>query len=170
MWKYIHPWKHGYSKMWIYRGLLQKPTVEFHTTWIIPYSQFLDSFHITLVQTFIAQYLLSHVDCETCTCLVTTRLLAFGLAATTSRIHSSTTNNSSSSAQLAFNREELLGIRGGMPFVGVFLRDLNPYLHLFRKKNTENFDWVGRQTWPEIGLSTFHLPVLSTKPVCHWWR
>ncbi|GBO14455.1 hypothetical protein AVEN_255568-1 [Araneus ventricosus] len=48
--------KHSCLKIWIHRALLQEPAGEFHTTRIIPLSQFLDSLNMIRMQTFILQY------------------------------------------------------------------------------------------------------------------
>ena len=50
---------------------------------------------------------------------------------------------------------------GGLPFVGVFLRDPSPHLREFRKKTTENSEQLGRQARPGFEPGTSRLPVLS---------
>ena len=58
---------------------------------------------------------------------------------------------------------------GGMPSVGIFLRDPSPYLREFWRKTTENSERLGRQARPGIEPGTSRLPVLSTEPLRHWW-
>ena len=47
---------------------------------------------------------------------------------------------------------------GGMPSVGVFLRDPSPYLREFRRKTAENSERLGRQARPSIEPGTSRLP------------
>ena len=54
---------------------------------------------------------------------------------------------------------------GGMPPVGVFLRDPNPYLLKLRKKTTENSERLGRQARNWIEPGTSRLPALRTEPL-----
>ena len=51
---------------------------------------------------------------------------------------------------------------GGMPSVGVFLRDPSPYLRV-SEKTTKNSEQLIRQARPRIEPSTSRLPGLSTK-------
>ena len=45
--------------------------------------------------------------------------------------------------------------------MGVFLRDPSPYLREFRRKTTENSEWLGRQARPGFEPGTSRLPVSS---------
>ena len=50
-----------------------------------------------------------------------------------------------------------------------FLRYLNPYLKEFRKKTTENSEWLRRQTQPGIEPDNPRLTVLRAEPpaICY---
>ena len=52
---------------------------------------------------------------------------------------------------------------GGVPSVGVFLRDPSPYLQVFRSKTTENFEWLGRQARPKVEPDISRLPVFERR-------
>ena len=61
------------------------------------------------------------------------------------------------------------GTIGGMPTVGVFLRDPDPYLREFRRKTTKNSERLGRQAPPGIETGTFRQSFLSAESLRRWW-
>ena len=62
------------------------------------------------------------------------------------------------------------GTAGRVPSEGVFLRDPRQYLFEFRKKNTENSEWLGRQVRPRSEPGTSRLSVLGAELFSHWQR
>ena len=56
---------------------------------------------------------------------------------------------------------------GGVPSVGVFLRDPSPYLREFRRKLRKTPNLLGRQARPgfEPGASRFPVLSVTTQPV-----
>ena len=58
---------------------------------------------------------------------------------------------------------------GGVPSVGVFLRDPSPYLREFRRKQRKNSERLGRQARPGFEPGTSRLPVFRTEPYSHLW-
>ena len=54
---------------------------------------------------------------------------------------------------------------GGVPCVGIFLRDL---AHTYASFG-ENSERPGRQARPEFDPSTSRLPAMSSVPLRHWW-